>query len=94
MAAVGLGERGRREDMRDVVRGERDHRYRALGVHLAEPLDDPRRGQAEAALAQHFERDEIALLGAAGHADGNEHLAPEARFSIGSTRPAPVSSSR
>ena len=58
---LGVGERGRRKHMRDVVRGERDEADRALGMDRAEAFDDAPGGQAEAALAQHFERDEIAF---------------------------------
>ncbi len=47
--------------MRDIVRGERDQADCALGVDRTEPLDHPRRGQTEAPLAQHFERDELAF---------------------------------
>ena len=48
--------------MRDVVGGERDQADRAFGVDRAEPFDDARRRQAEAPLAQHLERDELAVL--------------------------------
>ena len=57
---LGLFQRGFGEDMRDVS-NQRDQVDRAFGVHRPQPLDDPRRGQAEAALAQYFQRDEFAL---------------------------------
>ena len=61
--------------MRDVMRNQRDQADRAFGVHRPQPLDDPRRGQAEAALAQHFQRDEFALSSLAAQSAGDEDFA-------------------
>ena len=72
---LGLFQRGGGEDMRDVMRNERDQADRAFGVHRPQPLDDPRRGQAEAALAQHFQRDEFALSSLAAQSAGDEDFA-------------------
>ena len=72
---LGLGKRGVREHVRDGVRGERDKADRALGSDRAEAFDDARRGQAEAAFAQYFQRHEIALGRIAAHPSRNEDLA-------------------
>ncbi len=74
----GLRERGGVEDVGNVVGGERDQADRALRGDRAEPFDHPRRRQTEAALAQHFHRDQVALRGVARHAGGNENFARDA----------------
>ena len=81
-------------DIGNAVRGDGDPADRALRVDRAEPLDDARRGQAEAALAQHFERDEIAVDGAAVMPWGMKISRGAPRFSTGRARPAPFSSAR
>ena len=60
------------------MRGDRDEADGALGFQRAELFDHTRRWQAKTALAQHFERDEIALDRAVLHAARNEYLARDA----------------
>ncbi len=78
------------------MRNQRDQADRAFGVHRPQPLDDrPRRGQAEAALAQHFQRDEFALSYLRrSHPLGMKISRALPFLSIGATRPAPFTSSR
>ena len=71
---LSLFEGSRGEHMRDVVRDQRDQADGALGVHGSEPLDHARRRQPESALAQHFQRDELALFGIPVQTIGNEHF--------------------
>ena len=77
----GLLERGRRKDVRDVVDGERDEADRALGLHRAQRLDDPRAREAETPLAQGLDGDEIAVLGLAGEIRRHDEFAPQRRAS-------------
>ena len=64
--------------MRDMVRRERNEADRPLGFDRADRLDDARGGQAESALAQGFDGDEIAVPRFARHAGGYEKFARRA----------------
>ena len=57
-------EHGRRKDVRNVVRIDRDQADRALALDRAEPLDDRARGLAELALLCHVDGNEVAVDGA------------------------------
>ena len=51
--------------MGNVVRLERDEADRPLGLHRTDGLDDARRREPQAALAQRLDGDEVAVLGVA-----------------------------
>ena len=71
----GLFQRRGREDMGNMMRLERDEAHRALGLHRTYGLDDARGRQAQAALAQRLDGDEVAVLGFAGHAGRHDKFA-------------------
>ena len=67
--------------------GERDEADRALGLHRAQRLDDPRARKAEAPLAQRLDGDEVAVLGFAGEGRGHDEFAPNGAFFDGKRAP-------
>ena len=73
---LGLGQRLAAEYMRDLVRVDRDQADRALALERAEPFLDARGRQAEAALRDQLDRDQVAVLRVRGRAGGDVEFAP------------------
>ena len=73
---------------------ERDEAHRALGLHRTYGLDDARGRQAQAALAQRLDGDEVAVLGVAGHAGGDHIFAPRRALLDWDARPDPSAALR
>ena len=61
----------------NAVGMDRDQADGALALERAEPLHDRAGRQAEPAVARHFDRDEIAVLGAAGVVARDRQFAAE-----------------
>ena len=77
LRCLSLRQHGRGEDVRDIMGVDGNQANGAFAFDRAESFDDRACGQAESALARHFDGDEVAVDGAAGAVGRNRKLAAQ-----------------